>query len=239
MSFPPWSEKLRTKEKTGDVPQGIAAWGTCNNVVLVTVPTGIDVVRAEHADKPVSDDFRALATRELPRLYRLARRLAGDEAEDAVQDCLLRAYRSFARLQHREAASSWLTAILVNCCRDRERARARRPEPVDTSEVDDFSLYRTIADEDPFPYSDSLHLDFLERFGREDVREVLRALPLLYRTPLVLVHMEGFLVKEVAHMLDVPLGTMLARLHRGRKLFERELWSYALQNGLLRQGARP
>jgi RNA polymerase sigma-70 factor (ECF subfamily) len=51
--------------------------------------------------------------------------------------------------------------------------------------------------------------------------------------------MEGFLVKEVAHMLDVPLGTMLARLHRGRKLFERELWGYAQEHGLLRQGARP
>ena len=206
----------------------------------MTVLPGIDVaVRPGHEDQNGTATFRTLAARELPRLYRLARKLAGDEAEDAVQDCLLRAYRSFSRLQHPEAASSWLTAILVNCCRDRERDRARRPDPVDVSAVDDFSLYRTIADEDPFPYSDSLHLDFLEQFGREDVREVLRGLPLLYRTPLVLVHMEGYQVKEVAYMLRVPLGTMLARLHRGRKLFERELWTYAQAHGLLKEGARP
>lgn len=191
-------------------------------------------------DDPVEagERFRALAAAELPRLYRLARRLVRDEAEDAVQDCLLRAYRSFSQLEHEEAAPRWLTAILVNCCRDHERARARRPEPVDVTEIDDFSLYRTIADEDPFPYSDSLHLDFLQQFGREDVLAVLAALPVIYRTPLVLVHMEGYQVKEVAFMLEVPLGTMLSRLHRGRKLFERQLWQHAEEHGLLHEGAR-
>jgi RNA polymerase sigma-70 factor (ECF subfamily) len=206
----------------------------------MTVPKGIDVVRAGEDERAGSrEDFRVLAARELPRLYRLARKLCGDEAEDAVQDCLLRAYRGFSRLEHQRAGPSWLTAILVNCCHDHQRSRARRPEPVDIDDVDEFSLYRTIADEDPFPYSDSLHLDFLEQFGREDVRAVLRRLPLLYRTPLVLVHMEGYHVKEVASMLGTPLGTMLARLHRGRKLFERELWRYADEHGLLGEGARP
>ena len=198
----------------------------------------VGVVSAKRVDSvEESERFRALAAAELPRLYRLARRLAHEEAEDAVQDCLLRAYRSFSQLRHDAAGPSWLTAILVNCCRDREHARSRRPEPVDVTGVEDFSLYRTIADEDPFPYSDSLHLDFLQQFGREDVRAVVSALPLIYRTPLVLVHMEGYHVKEVAFMLDVPLGTMLARLHRGRKLFERRLWVYAEEHGLLREGA--
>jgi RNA polymerase sigma-70 factor (ECF subfamily) len=199
----------------------------------------VGVVSAKRGDSgEAGERFRALAAAELPRLYRLARRLAGDEAEDAVQDCLLRAYRNFSQLQHEAAGPSWLTAILVNCCRDREHARARRPEPVDIGDVDDFSLYRTIADEDPFPYSDSLHLDFLHQFGRDDVRAVVASLPVIYRTPLVLVHMEGYQVKEVAFMLDVPLGTMLARLHRGRKLFERRVWEYAEEHGLLREGAR-
>jgi len=199
----------------------------------------VGVVSANRGDSvEPGERFRALATAELPRLYRLARKLVGDEAEDAVQDCLLRGYRSFAQLEHQDAGPRWLTAILVNCCRDREQARVRRPPPVDLSEVDDFSLYRTIADEDPFPYSDSLHLDFLQQFGRDDVRAVVAALPVIYRTPLVLVHMEGYRVKEVAFMLDVPLGTMLARLHRGRKLFERQLWEYAAEHGLLRDEAK-
>ena len=184
------------------------------------------------------DEFRALAERELPRLYALARRLVGDEAEDVVQECLLRAYRSFPKLEHERAGGKWLTSILVNCCRDHWRARGRRVEVVEIEEVDEFSLFRKIADEDPFPYSDSVHLDFLQHFGSEDVRAILASLPELYRVPLVLVHMAGYGVKEVAYMLEVPLGTMLARLHRGRKLFERELWDYAEENGLLKEGAR-
>lgn len=185
-----------------------------------------------------ADRFRALAERELARLYALARRLVGDEAEDVVQECLLRAYRGFAGLQREESGRTWLTSILVNCCRDHWRARGRRVEAVELDEVDEFSLFRTIADEDPYPYSDSVHLDFLHQFRTDDVRAVLAALPELYRVPLVLVHMAGYQVKEVAFMLDVPLGTMLARLHRGRKLFERELWTYAERNGLLKEGAR-
>jgi DNA-directed RNA polymerase specialized sigma24 family protein len=85
-------------------------------------------------------------------------------------------------------------------------------QETELDEADDFSLYRTIAVEDPFPYSDSLHLDFLHQFGREDVRAVLAELPELYRLPLVLCYCEGYQVKEVAYMLEVPLGTMLARV---------------------------
>jgi RNA polymerase sigma-70 factor (ECF subfamily) len=197
-------------------------------------------VRAEpftDSQSQSAERFRVLAERELPRLYGLARRLVGQDAEDVVQECLLRAYRGFARLENEQAGREWLTSILVNCCRDLWRQRGRRVEEVELGEVDEFSLFRKIADEDPFPYSDSVHVDFLHQFDTHDVREVLAALPELYRLPLVLVHMAGYLVKEVAYMLDVPLGTMLARLHRARKLFERELWTYAEQHGLLREGA--
>ena len=188
--------------------------------------------------KPSDSAFRALVEQELPRLYRLARTLVGDEAEDAVQDALLRAYRGYAGLREERAGPAWLTAILVNCCRDRDRARSRRPEQVELDELEKFSLYRKIADEDPFPYSDSLHLDFLQQFGREDVRSVLASLPERYRLALVLCYCAGYHVKEVAYFLGVPLGTMLARLHRGRKLFERRLWDYAEEHGLLKEGAR-
>jgi RNA polymerase sigma-70 factor (ECF subfamily) len=182
--------------------------------------------------------FRVLAEAQIPRLYTIARSLVGDEAEDAVQDTLLKAYRGFDRLEHPAAAPAWLTSILVNVCRDRGRARARAPQEVSIEAVEEFSLFRKIADEDPFPYSDSLHLDFLEQFGAEDVRAVLARLPDLYRIPLVLVYVEGFATKEVARVLEAPLGTVLARLHRGRKLFEKQLWEYAEETGLLREGVR-
>ena len=142
-------------------------------------------------------------------------------------------YRSLDQLQSPEAIHSWLAAILVNQCRDRWRAAKRRVDEVSLDQVEEFSLYRHLIEEDPFPYSDSLHLDFMRLFGREDVHAVLLAMPEIYRAPLVLHYMEGFATKEIGRLLNLPLGTVLARLHRGRKLFERGLWEYADREGLL------
>lgn len=180
--------------------------------------------------------FEALAAEAIPGLYALARRLTDRGAEDLVQECLLRAYRAYAALEDEAAGPAWLRRILVNAFRDRLRKEARSVDEVTVGDVEDFSLYRALADEDPFPYSDSLHLDFLHAFGREDVRAVLLRLPVRYRAPLVLRYMEGFSTKEIARLLHEPIGTVLAQLHRGRKLFERELWDYANETGLLVKG---
>jgi RNA polymerase sigma-70 factor, ECF subfamily len=188
-------------------------------------------------DVDKKENFKAMATEHMPRLYSIARRLVGKDAEDAVQDCLLKAYLGLDQLYDDSAASGWFNAILVNVCRDRARASSRRPQEVSLDDVEEFSLYRKIATEDPFPYSDSLHLDFLQQFGSEDVHEVLMALPDIYRIPLVLVHMHGYATKEVAKMMEVPLGTVLARLHRGRRLFEKRMWEHAVQTGLLKTEA--
>jgi len=182
--------------------------------------------------------FQALAIEQLPRLYSIARRLVGDDAEDAVQESLLRAFQKFYQLEDQSAARAWLVSILVNVCRDRQRSRARRPDQVSIEEVEEFSLYREIADFDPFPYSDSLHLDFLHQFTSEDLHKVLSLLPEIYKVPLVLVHVHGFATKEVGKILDVPVGTVLARLHRGRKRFEKEMWDYAVEGGMLKEVAQ-
>ena len=192
----------------------------------------------DDTDAQARQAFERLAKGSIPSLFRMARRLAGDDAEDLVQECLMRAYRSFDSLEDRQAGPAWMQRILVNAYRDRLRKDARTVPEVPVEELDEFSLYRTIADEDPFPYSDSLHVDFLHSFGREDVHAVLMRLPGIYRAPLVLRYMEGFSTKEIARLLDAPLGTVLARMHRGRKLFEKELWDYATDSDLLRERAR-
>jgi RNA polymerase sigma-70 factor, ECF subfamily len=177
--------------------------------------------------------FKRLAAAELPALYALARRLVRDGAEDLVQEALLRAYQSFGTLKENAAAGRWLKMILVNAFRDQLRKQARSVRELPMDGIEEFSLYQTLVEEDPLPYSDTLHHDFMRAFGKEDVREVLMRLPELYRAPLVLRYMDGFATKEIAGMLGVPLGTILARLHRGRKRFERELWAYAQETGLL------
>lgn len=185
------------------------------------------------ADPERKAAFERLAREQIPRLYATARRLEGAGAEDLVQDCLLRAYRAFDTLSANDAGPAWLQAILVNVFRDRLRKQSRTVSEAPIEDVDSFSLYRAIAEEDPFPYSDTLHLDFLRAFGKEDVEAVLLRLPQIYRAPLVLRYMQGFATKEIARMLDAPLGTVLARLHRGRKLFERQMWTYAEEVDLL------
>lgn len=199
--------------------------------------------KARHDRSPPAEDetdtdtrqaFERLAKESIPRLFGMARRLTGDDAEDLVQECLMRACRSFDSLEDPQAGLAWMQRILVNAYRDRLRKELRTVQEVTVEEVDEFSLYRTLADEDPLPYSDSLHLDFLHSFGREDVHAVLMRLPEIYRAPLVLRYMQGFSTKEIARLLGAPLGTVLARLHRGRKLFEKELWDYANEADLLR-----
>jgi RNA polymerase sigma-70 factor (ECF subfamily) len=179
------------------------------------------------------ESFQRLASAELAGLYSLARRLVRDGAEDLVQEALLHAYRSFGTLKADAAAGPWLKSILVNVFRDQLRRKARSVQELPVEQVEDVSLYRTLVEQDPLPYSDTLHHDYLQAFSKEDVREVLMRLPEIYRAPLVLRYMDGFATKEIAGMLDTPLGTVLARLHRGRKRFESEMWAYAQQTGLL------
>lgn len=179
--------------------------------------------------------FKEVVRPHLPWLYGLACRLTSDDrAEDVVQQCLAKAFQSFDQLRDEQAAAAWLRQILVNQVRDTVRHDARQPAEIPVDHRDEASsLYRRIADEDPLPYSDTLHLDFLSCLSVPDVWAVLDELPSHYRTPLVLVHMYGVPAREVAKALDLPEGTLLSQLHRGRKRFEQALWNYAVQHDLL------
>lgn len=182
--------------------------------------------------------FQQLAREQLPWLYALARRLAGARAEDVVQECLVKAYKSFDNLRDVEAAPGWFRSILLNSVRDLYRKESAGIEETPIDDVSDYSLYRKIADEDPWPYSDTVHIDFLHSFSEDDVWAVLDRISPKYRIPMVLVHMEGMAVDDVTRMLGAPKNTVLSWLHRGRKQFERELWDYASDRGMLKEEAR-
>lgn len=177
--------------------------------------------------------LRELARAELPGLYALARHLDSTEAEDLVQEALVRACRSITGLRDTAAGGRWLRVILMNVWRDRQRKDGRVPDEVPVHDEDHVSLYRRLSDEDPFPYSDTMHIDFLGAFSRADVHHVLARLPPHYRVPLVLRYVEGFDTTEIADLLDRSLGTVCSQLHRGRERFEEELWEYARESGLV------
>lgn len=185
--------------------------------------------------------FADLALPHLPALYRLARRLTrgSADAEDLVQETYLKALRNFARLRDRTRMKAWLCRIMTNNYLDHYRRRQEAPELVDIGELESFSLYQKIWDEDPLPYSDHLHDDFLAQFTDEDVRSALDNLPDSYRLPVVLAYVEDFSYRELARMLGCPMGTVMSRLHRGRRLLERELWEVARRRGYVQGGKIP
>jgi RNA polymerase sigma-70 factor, ECF subfamily len=190
----------------------------------------------DHRQDVAGVDFEATTLPHLKPLFRLALRLTGDPAaaEDLVQETYLRALQSFDSLRDPARARPWLFQILSRLVIDRHRA-ARRETPLEgPEELDRFSLYDRIADEDPFPYSDRLHDDFLAQFQDEDVRRALLALPEVYRMPLVLLYVEELSYRELADLLNCPVGTVMSRLHRGRKALERALWDCACRRGLVK-----
>lgn len=183
--------------------------------------------------------FGDVAHEHLDRLYGFCVHLTSDphDAEDLVQETFLRAMRAYGDLRDTSRAKGWLFAIATNAWHDLFRARGRQVPtvPFETLEGgdDDFSLFQTIAIEDPFPYSDALHLDFLRLFRDDHVRAVFGSITPAFRLPLILTVVHGFSCKEAAAILEIPLGTLLSRLHRGRKQLERGLWDYAVANGLV------
>jgi RNA polymerase sigma-70 factor, ECF subfamily len=195
----------------------------------------------EKTDRQVLDPetqrrFEELALPHLGHLYRLAVRLkrGPQDAEDLVQETYVKALRAFPALRDPERIRPWLCQILSRLVSDDHRSEPREVAVGDLAELDRFSLYDLIDQEDPFPYSDQLHRDFLSRFDDGEVRRALLALPDAYRVPLVLLYVEELSYKELADALGCPVGTIMSRLHRGRKILERELWECAKQRGIVR-----
>ena len=210
---------------------------------MVAIAVATRATRSERVTPPLETFerplFADLLREHFGHLYGFCVRLTNhpSDAEDLVQETLLRAMRAYGGLREPARAKGWLFAIATNVWRDLSRARGRevRTVPLDglDADGDEFSLFQTIAIEDPFPYSDELHLDFLRLFRDEDIAAVFASITPAFRLPLILTVVHGFSCKESAAIVGVPLGTLLSRLHRGRKQLERGLWDYAVANGLV------
>jgi RNA polymerase sigma-70 factor (ECF subfamily) len=193
----------------------------------------------------VDQAFADIIRDHLDPLHGFCVQLARDrtDGEDLLQETVIRAMRAHRGLREPQRFKGWLFAIATNVWRDQLRARGRHVQTTSLDELnedgDGFSLFQTITIEDPFPYSDELHLDFLRLFRDEDVQAAFGAINPAFRLPLILTVVHGFSCKEAAAVLDVPLGTLLSRLHRGRKQLERGLWEYAVAHGLVTATEEP
>lgn len=180
-------------------------------------------------------DFADQAMEYAPQLYSAALRMTRNraDAEDLVQDAYLRAYRSFHTFQEGTNLRAWLYRILTNAYINKYRAKQRRPQESELGEIEDLYLYRRLGSMETAAASMSAEEQFLDLFTDDEVKQALEDLPENFRLPVLLADVEGFPYKEIAEILDIPIGTVMSRLHRGRKQMHRALYEYAMQRGIL------
>jgi RNA polymerase sigma-70 factor (ECF subfamily) len=169
----------------------------------------------------------------LSSLYGAALRMTRNptDAEDLVQETYLRAYRGFAGFQEGPNLKAWLYRILTNSYINIYRKRQREPQTVDgPDDIDEWYLFDLLGSRN---VEGSAEEEVLERIPDEDVKRALESLPENFRMPVMLADVEGFSYKEIAEIMDTPIGTVMSRLHRGRKALEKALWETARERGLV------
>jgi RNA polymerase sigma-70 factor, ECF subfamily len=170
----------------------------------------------------------------MPSLYAAALRMTRNtaDAEDLVQETYLRAYRGFGGFEQGTNLKAWLYRILTNTYINSYRAKKRRPEETDLDEVEDLYLYRRIGGLEAAMAGRSAEDELLDRFTDAEVKQAIESLPENFRMAVLLADVEGFAYKEIADILDIPIGTVMSRLHRGRKALQKQLYEFAVQRNL-------
>jgi RNA polymerase sigma-70 factor (ECF subfamily) len=193
------------------------------------------------ADSPVrlSEDDKERFTRDsaplLDSLYGAALRMTRNpaDAEDLLQETMLRAYRAFDRFEPGTNLKAWLFRILTNAYINTYRKRQREPLKVSSDELGDFDLYQQLKDHDS-DFGQSAESQVLDGLLDSDIVEALDELPEQFRLAVILSDLEGFSYAELAEIMDVPMGTVMSRLHRGRKALQKRLWNIAREKGIIK-----
>jgi RNA polymerase sigma-70 factor (ECF subfamily) len=179
-------------------------------------------------------DFAEQAMEHMPSLYSAALRMTRNpaDAEDLVQETYLRAYKGFGGFTEGTNLKAWLYRILTNTFINRYRAKKRRPEETDFDDVEDFYLYRRMGGLEEARANRSAEDELMDLFPEAEVKQAVEALPENFRLPVLLADVEGFSYKEIAEILEIPIGTVMSRLHRGRKALQKALYEFAAERGL-------
>ena len=174
----------------------------------------------------------------MPSLYSAAMRLThnSSDAEDLVQETYLKAYRAYGGFQEGTYLKAWLYKILTNTFINSYRAKRRRPEESELDEVEDLYLYRRLAQSEAADAGYSAEDRALERITDTEVKAAIEGLPEAFRIPVILADVEGFSYKEIAEITDVPIGTVMSRIHRGRKALQKALVDRGSTRGLVGAG---
>jgi len=182
-------------------------------------------------------NFEAAAMPFVDSLYNTAYRMTrnSEDAEDLVQETYLKAYKYYDKFKEGTNFKAWLFKILKNTFINSYRKRQSEPLKSDFADIED--AFETQLSEEVTAKVKNPEQELLKDVLDEDVQRAVEELPDDYRMAVILADLEGFSYKEISEILEVPLGTVMSRLYRGRKLLEAEMLRYAREHGYLREGA--
>ena len=225
-------------------PEGTTAgWFATSRVssgtgALPPATTGGPVAEETAEQHETAEQRRARFERDalpfLDQLYAAAMRMTRNpaDAEDLVQETFVKAFAAFHQFQEGTNLKAWLYRILTNTYINSYRAKQRRPEESDLDEVEDLYLYRRLGGLEAARTGRSAEDELMDLFTEAEVKDAVDALPEAFRMAVLLADVEGFSYKEIAEIMDIPIGTVMSRLHRGRKQLEKLLYDFAVSHRL-------
>src|SRR5216684_5361286 len=189
----------------------------------------------KHTDR-TRREFEGLALEHLDPLYSAALRLTKNErdAEDLVQDTCMRAYRFFDKFERGTNIKAWLFKILTNTFINRYRRRVKERSVVEGIERD--AVHERFVSRDATDVAANPEQYFFDRLLSDDVLRAIDGLPIDFRLVVILADLQEFSYKEIAEILDCPVGTVMSRLYRGRKLLQKNLLGFAVAEGVVSPG---
>lgn len=205
---------------------------------LTEVETTEDTARNGLAVE-VRQELEAEALTYIDSLYRTALRMTRNpaDAEDLVQEAYLRAFRSLHQFRPGTNLRAWIFRILTNAYINEYRKRTRRPTRASLDELEDFYLYDHLVDSGVQPASERPEDVVIEQISTDDVINSLDELSEDFRNVVLLADVEGFSYREIAEILDIPIGTVMSRLYRARRRLQKLLYEFAVESGYLKDEA--
>ena len=181
------------------------------------------------------EQFSTDAMQYAPQLFSTALRMTrnSSDAEDLVQETYIKGWRSFHTFQEGTNLRAWLFRIMTNTYINKYNAQKRKGTEVELDDVEELFLYKRLGSIDQSQLSSSAEDQMLDLFTDDEVKNALESLPEDFRIPVLLSDVDGFAYKEIAEMLEIPIGTVMSRLHRGRKAMQKMLYEYARDKGLI------
>ncbi|MHB1846722.1 MAG: sigma-70 family RNA polymerase sigma factor [Deltaproteobacteria bacterium] len=185
------------------------------------------------------EEFELLALDHIDPLYSAALRLTKNDrdAEDLVQDTYLRAFRFFDKFERGTNIKAWLFKILTNTFINRYRRKVKERSVVEGSERE--TVHDRFMSRDATDFAANPEQYLFDRLLSDDVLRSIDALPVDFRLVVILADLQEFSYKEIAEIIECPVGTVMSRLYRGRKLLQKSLHHYAQELGILHDQAAP